>query len=157
MNIIATMFPIIILFSGSQVCEEQQRIKKLTISSDLIFIGHVHEIEAKGICIWSGLLLSTQSVKYKVEKVLKGKFADDMIEVKHPLVRNSKTSNGNGGGDVCLSPKIFKVGNRLLVFVNWEKTRTPGVHDAINHDEDCGVQIFNQELASLVVKTLEEK
>jgi len=154
MNIIGAMLATIILFSGSQICDEQQRIKQLATSSDLIFVGQVSELEAT-MCIWSGLLLSTQSVKYKINKVLKGEFTGEMIEVKHPLVYNSKTSDRDGNG--CLSPKIFKVGNKLLVFAKWEKRRTTETRHAISDDEDCGVQIFTQELASLVTRMLQEK
>jgi hypothetical protein len=94
-------------------CDEIQ-MRQLANDSELIVVAEIVEVgRAPGI--WSGLLLVAQNVRYEVKEVLKGKVLDKcQITVAHYVVKNSLTADTT---EPRLSPKTFKTGNRLVLFL----------------------------------------
>lgn len=90
--------------------KEEERFAELISESNIIFIGVVQEIGAQP-SFWSGRFPSYQTVKYRVEEVIKGDRISE-ITVSHVVVSGSKTARRDEPG---LSPSLFQQGNRLIV------------------------------------------
>jgi hypothetical protein len=107
---------------------EEQYLKDLAETSDLIFVGVVLNL-GKPPLFWSGHSNSYQSARYKVEKLLKGKHEAPEISVDHVLVYESSTAQQ--GETPHLSRTLFGVNSRLIVSAH--KT-TRGEWKALNEE-----------------------
>lgn len=84
--------------------------------SDLILIGKVIRI-GKPPSYWSGLLPAFQEVRYQVRGVLKGKYAGQFINVRHPIVMGTKYVDSR---TPALKTDFFKIGRTLVLFLKIE-------------------------------------
>ena len=91
---------------------EEESLRKLVQQNELIFIGSVLAME-KPPKSWSGFFLSYHTVKYKIEKILKGQYGSPQISVDHVVVSGSRTAQP--GDTPGLSPTLFAVGSRLII------------------------------------------
>jgi hypothetical protein len=107
---------------------EEQYLKDLAETSDLIFVGVVQNL-GKPPLFWSGHSNSYQSAHYKVEKILKGKYEAPEISVDHVLVYDSSTAQP--GETPHLSRTLFGVNSKLIVSAH--KT-TRGEWKALNEE-----------------------
>jgi hypothetical protein len=138
-------------------CETREQIQQIASKSDLIALGEVIEVESMPICIWSGLLLSTQSVRYKVKVAIKGDLLKSEIVVRHYLVYGSLTATANKD-DCGLSPILFKRGNDLLLFIQIDKKVDPsGNRIYIGIDENCGAMIANASTMKIIREIISAK
>jgi hypothetical protein len=97
--------------------KEEQFIKAAKVSEIIIVAEVVERFWSPGF--WSGALLSAQNVKYKVIATLTGELADDDLIAGHYIFY------GNYMADEKipqLSPKLFKVGNKLILLLSTEDT-----------------------------------
>ena len=87
-------------------------LRELSKEMDLIFVGTVASVgnPPRG---WSGYAGSYQTVTYKVEKVLKGKYDTPEISIQHIVVYGSNTAQD--GDKPGLSSKLFAVKTKLIV------------------------------------------
>ena len=97
---------------ASPALQEQERLQRITQKSDLIFIGIVIDagIPPTG---WSGCFSTYQTVRYKVEQILKGQYGEPEISVDHIVVHGSKTAEP--GETPKLSTSIFYPGANMIV------------------------------------------
>ena len=96
----------------SSAMQEQERLQRITQKSDLIFIGTVLEV-GDPPKDWSGYFSAYQTVRYKVDQILKGEYGAAEISIDHIVVSGSKTADG---GEVPkLSSTIFYPGASLIV------------------------------------------
>ena len=98
--------------SGPLARTEEQYLKDLTETSDLIFVGVVLGL-GKPALFWSGHSNSYQAARYKVEKILKGQYDASEISVDHVLVYGS--SSAQPGETPHLSRTLFGVNSKLIV------------------------------------------
>jgi len=136
-------------------CETREQIQQIASKSDLIALGEVIEVESMPICVWSGLILSTQSVRYKVKEAIKGDLLKSEIVVRHYLVRGSLTANKD---DCGLSPILFKRGNDLLLFIQIDKKVDPSgnrIYKGI--DGNCGAMIANTSTMKIIREIISTK
>jgi hypothetical protein len=96
----------------SSAMQEQERLQRITQKSDLIFIGTIIDAGTPPK-EWSGCFSSYQTVRYKVEQVLKGQYGTPEISVDHIVVHGSKTAEP--GETPKLSTAIFYPGASLIV------------------------------------------
>jgi hypothetical protein len=107
---------ILFLWSPAPAPCEDARMKKFAQKADFIVIAEVTEVPPPPLGElqpWSGIIASTQNVKYKVIKVLKGQVAGAQIEVMHYLQYKSYTADTVPR----LSPTLFKKGNVQIIFL----------------------------------------
>ncbi|MCI0447588.1 hypothetical protein L0152_30790 [bacterium] len=90
--------------------KEEERFTELVRESNIIFVGVVEEVRSAPR-FWSGRIPSYQTVKYKVEDVLKGDSISEIC-VAHVVVSGSKTARKDEPG---LSTSLFRKDNRLIV------------------------------------------
>lgn len=92
---------------------DKRKWQKVTQGADIIVVAEVKEVKvAPGF--WSGHMSAIQNVRYRVVKVLKGKIAFDKLELEYYVAKNSPLVDANMPR---LSPKIFKTGNQLVLFL----------------------------------------
>lgn len=92
---------------------EEESLKELVAESDLIFVGVVLSL-GKPPQNWSGFFTEYQSVKYRIERTIKGVYGANEISVDHVLVSGSKTAAPSTGSP-ALSPQIFASQAQLIV------------------------------------------
>ena len=91
---------------------EEESIQQLVKDSDLIFTG---TLLAAGTApdSWSGGSNSYQSVRYKIDKILKGQYGSPEISVDHVVVYGGKTARS--GEIPGLSDQLFAPKAKLIV------------------------------------------
>ena len=94
---------------------EEEYLKDLAETSELIFIGVLLGLE-KPPLFWSGHSNSYQAARYKVEKILKGKYEAPEISVDHVLVYESSTAQS--GETPHLSRALFATNSKLIISAN---------------------------------------
>jgi hypothetical protein len=82
-------------------------------SSETIVVAEVLEVKPS-MGVWSGLIASTQCVRYLVKTTLKGDEVSGEIDVGHFVVSNSYTADKDSPR---LSPILFKKGNQLVLML----------------------------------------
>ena len=90
--------------------EEWQRLARevpLVVIAEVVKVG-----PSQGA--WSGHIASVQLVEFKAIKVLKGQLSSHTLEVEYYLVKNDPLADTERPR---LSPKIFKAGNQLVLFL----------------------------------------
>ena len=87
-------------------------LRELSKSMDLVFVGTVASL-GNPPSGWSGYAGSYQTVTYKVERILKGKYDTPQITIQHILVYGSNTAAS--GDKPGLSPELFAVKAKLIV------------------------------------------
>ncbi len=97
---------------GSAALKEQARLQRITKESDLIFIGTVVEV-GTAPKDWAGYASSYQTVRYKVEQIVKGQYGTPEISVDHIVVHGSKTAEP--GETPKLATSIFYPGASVIV------------------------------------------
>ncbi|HSE41654.1 MAG TPA: hypothetical protein VLH08_12905 [Acidobacteriota bacterium] len=97
---------------SSGAFKEQERLQRITQESDLIFVGTVIEVGPPPKD-WSGYMSSYQTVRYKIEQILKGQYDAPEISIEHIVVHGSKTAEP--GETPKLSTAIFYPGASLIV------------------------------------------
>jgi hypothetical protein len=97
---------------GSAALKEQERLQRITKESDLIFIGTILEV-GTAPKDWAGYISSYQTVRYKVDQILKGQYGAPEISVEHIVVHGSKTAEP--GETPKLASTIFYPGASLIV------------------------------------------
>lgn len=71
--------------------------------------------------LWSeSFIFNYQSVKYKVQKVIKGENISEEIIVKHAVIENSIAADKD---KTQLSPAYFSIGAELILFLDVVNTR----------------------------------
>jgi hypothetical protein len=103
-------------------------LRELSKEMDLIFVGAVVSV-GKPPYGWSGYAGSYQTVTYKVEKVLKGKYDTPQISVEHIVVYGSNTAQS--GERAGLASELFAPNAKLIVSV--QKTEE-GIWKALSED-----------------------
>ena len=119
------------------MAEEQVRMPAITAEtlrsvaaeSDVIFIGTAMSL-GKAPAAWSGFGSAFQTVNYKVEKLLKGQFAQPEISVYHIVVADSLTADH--GDTPRLSPALFAAQAKLIVSA--QKTQD-GIWKSLSEDQ----------------------
>ena len=86
-------------------------------NSDLILLGKVLKIGPPPLR-WSGYILASQKVKYKILEVLKGKYLKKQLEVGHDINMASKDVDLE---KASLLENTFKEGNILILFLKFDK------------------------------------
>ncbi|MCI0413689.1 hypothetical protein L0222_12925 [bacterium] len=94
---------------------EEEYLKDMTETSDLVFIGVVVGL-GKPPLFWSGHSNAYQAARYKIEKILKGKYDAPEISVDHVLVYESSTAQP--GETPHLSRALFATNSQLIVSAN---------------------------------------
>jgi hypothetical protein len=104
------------------------RIRELAQQAPFVIVGAVTNIgPAPGG--WSGRYRATQSVTYAVQLALKGNLTQEKILVNHLVVRGSSTARpGNSPG---LSPRLFRLGTKLILFVTPAASGAPATFDEV--------------------------
>lgn len=96
----------------SSAMQEQERLQRITQKSDLIFIGTIVEV-GDPPKDWSGYFSAYQTIRYRVDQILKGQYSDPEISVDHIVVSGSKTADS--GDTPKLSSAIFYPNASLIV------------------------------------------
>lgn len=83
--------------------------------------------------------MATQSVKFKVEELLKGVLppGTSELEIEHVVVVGSRTADPSAEAN-RLSPTLFSPGNRLIIVAKRQNSTW------LNFDENYGVIIANE-------------
>lgn len=124
--------------ANSQVAQtEEELFQKHVQKRPLIFIGTVLFL-GKPPANWSGYLPAYQTVRYKVEQVLKGQLNVPEISVEQIVVWGSRTAQPRDTPG--LSATLFSVGARLIAFA--QKSQD-GVWKEL--DEDLGAIPFSED------------
>lgn len=98
---------------------DKQKWLTLAANVDLVLVGEVKHVgPTPGF--WSGYLVATQRVRFKVVKTLKGNLTAAEVEVEYYLVKNDDLVDN---GLPRLSPKIFEKGNQLVLFLKADQKR----------------------------------
>ena len=92
--------------------EEESVLKEFVQQNDLIFVGVVERL-GDPPANWSGRVPAFQQVHYRVEKVIKGDWNAQEIDVEHVVVSNSPTAEP--GDSPRLSSKLYANGAKLIV------------------------------------------
>ncbi len=114
------MFCLILSYSGIIYCNDKIDITALKYwsnNSDLILVGKVLKVGPPPLR-WSGYILASQKVKYQKLEVLQGEYLEEQIEVYHDINMASKDVDLE---KVCLLENIFKEGNILILFLEFDK------------------------------------
>lgn len=93
---------------------DKQKWQQLAHNVEFVVLAEVEEVKASP-GFWSGHIAAIQNVKYKVVTVLKGQLTFSEIEVEYYVVKNSPLADTE---EARLSPKIFKSGSQLILFLN---------------------------------------
>ena len=129
-----------------------QRMQELARNTQLVVVAEIVEVKpAPGF--WSGQFAAVQYVHYKVIESLKGKTAGE-IEVGHYVVKNSLTADKD---HARLSPELFKVGNRLILFIQPDKRNQKaelGSLAFLSQDEHCGAVLATDHSVQVVRRAL---
>jgi hypothetical protein len=104
--------------------------------ADLVFVGTVSAV-GPSPGFWSGVAVARQTVTYEVKEVMKGSWADPSVKVAHLLVLGSPHADQEKAG---LSPQVFAVGNKLIVFAK-KGADGKGFED---FDENLGTLPFSE-------------
>src|SRR5713101_6918221 len=96
-------------------CSEVQ-LQQLTRKAEVIVVAQVVEVEPTDLPveIWSGPVLSTQKVRFKVKDVLKSNVAGSDITVSFALAYKTNTADEK---HARLSSKLFADGKVLVLFL----------------------------------------
>jgi hypothetical protein len=101
------------LLTNAAIKKEEQNIQDAISENELIFVGKVIDV-GDVPAYWSGYFPAYQSVRYQVEEVLKGQFAEKEITIDHAVVQYSQTAAQ--GPLPRLSPNFFAKDSRIIVF-----------------------------------------
>jgi hypothetical protein len=146
------LFLITLLSMQSSPACNEERMQKLAHKVGFVVVAEVVEVKpAPGF--WSGQLAAVQYVRYKVIESLKGKTARE-IEVGHYVVKNSLTAAKD---QARLSPELFKVGNRLILFIQLDQRNQkaePGNLTFLSQDENCGAVLATHHSVQVVRRVL---
>jgi hypothetical protein len=116
-------------------------------TSDLVFVGTVLERGAPP-GFWSGRVPAYQTLKYRVDDVLKGSVEHEEVAIDHLVVGGTATAEP---GDVpALSASLFAVGSRVLVFAVSANERWVGWNDV------CGAVPYDAEVVARVRAALHD-
>lgn len=139
-KLILLAITILLFMHDKPICDEH-RMQEQARNAELVVLAEVIDVKpAPGF--WSGQLTAMQKVDYKAIKILKGNLNACNIEVGHYVVHNSRTADNE---QPRLSPKLFKKGQRLVLFLN----RDPEKHYVV-FDENCGAILADVEQVKLV-------
>ena len=139
-KVILLTITILLFMLDKPVCDEQ-RMQGQARNAEVVVLAEVIEVkQAPGF--WSGQLTAMQKVNYKVIKILKGNLNARDIEVAHYVVHNSRSADSE---QPRLSPKLFKKGQRLVLFLNRDAEKSYVVFD-----ENCGAILADVEKVKLV-------
>lgn len=119
-------------FEDQFIEDRRAVVKAMSQSADFVFVGTVVTVGAPPVA-WSGKMVARQPVVFQVERVLKGFAPAPAITVFEPVVEASRLAANSTEPE--LSPTVFQVGNRLIVFAN--KADALDSFDGI--DENVGV------------------
>lgn len=112
----------ILLLSGfvlTPMQVDKQKWLNLAANVDLVLVVEVKHVgPTPGF--WSGYLVASQRVRFKVVKTLKGNLTADEVEVEYYLVKNDDLVDHELPR---LSPQIFEKGNRLVLFLKAAQKR----------------------------------
>ena len=92
----------------------ERKLEALTQRSQVVVVAKITRVEPS-LGAWSGYFHFVQHVHYEVEEVLKGTLPDHEIIVAHPVVKNTATADTK---EARLSPELFTVGNRVVLFLD---------------------------------------
>ena len=134
-----------LLFMHDQPVCDEHRLREQARGAEIVVLAEVIKVKsAPGF--WSGQFTAMQKVDYKIIEILKGKLSACDIEVGHYVVHNSSTADSE---QPRLSPKLFKKGQRLVLFLK---------RDAEKHyvvfDENCGSILADEEKVKLVQRII---
>ena len=131
---------------------DDQRLQQLVHKTQYVIVAEVVEVKpAPGF--WSGQVAALQYVHYKVIKSLKGN-PPDHIEVGHYVVKNSLSADKDRAR---LSPELFRVGNRLILIIELERSKhqaEPGKVKFISPDENCGAMLATEQSIQVVTRII---
>jgi hypothetical protein len=160
MNLLMGLLVIILSPAPDFMCEDKALRQNLS-ESDAVIIASVVSVTPPKLPIWSSALITTQLVKYKVTRVLKGHVGQSEIIVMHRLISGSRTAN-RAMAKPQLSPKLFKQGRSLLLMLRKKNIQTetekgiePRPYYVVIH-ETCGVLPSPSPLMRLIEKILNE-
>ncbi len=97
----------------------QEKWPARAANADLILVVEVTRV-GPSAGFWSGILAASQQVRFKLVKILKGTLNASEVQVEYYLVKNDELVDRKVPR---LSPKLFKVGNQLIVFLRVDKER----------------------------------
>ncbi len=156
-KILTTFAALLLLAQGCVAQVDLARIRKNAKEAQIILVAEILAVGPKP-GFWSGQFEAFQEVHYEVVSVLKGKLTRKEILAKHPVVKNSETS------DVIvprLSTRLFFKGNKVILFLDELTEHDMGklsiclVHVQFRtYDEDFGVVPATPELLDAVNKSL---
>lgn len=115
------------------------RIAKLTRQAGAVVVAEVTDAgRAPGF--WSGIIAAQQTVKYRVDNVLKGNLKGSSFTVDYYVVHGSRLSEKNTPE---LNRALFRVGNKVLLFLHSRTVQLPNgterlVVTAVS-DQECAV------------------
>jgi hypothetical protein len=92
---------------------EEESLQELVAESDLVFVGVVLSL-GKPPQNWSGFFTEYQTVKYRIDRFIKGQYGATEISVDHTVVSGSKTA-APAAGSPALSPLLFTKDAQLIV------------------------------------------
>jgi hypothetical protein len=154
MKLAALLLLIPLMRPAPQQCIDGERVDRLVSGSKVIVLVEVAEVEEVGAIPWSGTGVIKQHVVYKVKNILKGNLSDSSIIVAHPLYQNSLSA---GRKKPRLSPKLFKQGNSLLLFIGigqqvikQKDGSYQTVDEFVTTDVDCGAVVPHADLLNVV-------
>lgn len=158
MNIALLVFLITFTQAAPRQCAEPERLDALVSDSKVVALVEVAEVEGTGPMFWSGNGLAIQHVTYRVKKVLKGTLDGDTMRAAHPLYQGSFSADRE---TPRLSPRLFRRGNTLLLFVATVKQPIKEgdgtyreVEELMTTDVECGAIVPNEHLIRSVSKIL---
>ncbi|MGH9874728.1 MAG: hypothetical protein ACRD9S_19920 [Pyrinomonadaceae bacterium] len=129
---------LLVLMTPQHNCDEAP-LQKLTRDAEVIVVAQVVEVQPTGLPleIWSGPVLSTQNVRFKVKGVLKGNINECDITVSFALAYKTNTADEK---HARLSPQLFAEGKILLLFLkkNSEQKLSPSTVGYRSIDSNCG-------------------
>lgn len=161
MNLAALILLLPLAQAAPPRCVESQRLNRLVSDSRVIALAEITEVGNAGFMFWSGTGVTKQYVTYEVKDVLKGDFTDGTIKVAHPLYQGSLSADSE---KVRLSPKLFKRGNTLLLFLGTGRAITKqkdatyrAVDEFVTTDVDCGAVTPNDDLLKTIKEILDRE
>lgn len=137
-------------------CNEAQ-LQKLTSDAEVIVVAQVIEVQPTGLPmeIWSGPVLSTQNVRFKVKDVFKGNVDGREIIVSFALEYKSNTADEK---HARLSSRIFREGKVLLLFLKKEsEQKSSSSTGYISIDSNCGAVEEDAHMLETVKKAMSQK
>lgn len=135
-----------LLFTHYAPACDDQRMQQLARKAEFVVLAEVVEVKpAPGF--WSGQFAAVQYVRYKLIRSLKGNLTAREIDVGHYVVKNSLTADKD---HARLSPGLFKVGNRLILFIDVDRQHKQeaepesGRGRFVSLDENCGAVLATE-------------